>query len=186
MYIQTETTPNPKTIKFLPEQPVLARGTAEFTDAQAAKPASPLAARLLEMDGVERILLGADYIAVSVDEPARWSDLKIHILSAIADQGLSGLPVLNDDAAVESAGGTGADEDEVSAQIRELIDSRVRPMVAMDGGDIVFDRFDRGIVYLHMRGACSGCPSATATLKSGVENMLRHYVPEVLEVRPVE
>lgn len=183
MFIQTEATPNPATIKFLPGQTVLERGVAEFKDVSEAVHA-PLAKRLFALQGVEGVFLGADFVSVSKAADTDWSMLKPMVLGALMEHFSTGQPVVLE-AYYEGAGGAGPEDDEISAQIRELIETRVRPMVAMDGGDIEFERFDGGVVYLHMRGACAGCPSSTATLKIGIENMLKHFVPEVQEVRPV-
>ncbi len=184
MFIQTEETPNPQTLKFLPGQPVTGQGSVDFGDAaQAGR--SPLAQRLFNVDGVRRVFLGQDFISVSRDDNLEWHALKPLVLSAIIEHYTSGQPVLTAPAE-DSTGPDGGDgESDVVRQIRELLDTRVRPVVAQDGGDIVFDRFEEGVVYLHMQGACQGCPSSSATLKAGVENMLRHYVPEVTEVRQV-
>jgi Fe-S cluster biogenesis protein NfuA len=181
MFIQTETTPNPDAIKFIPGPAVAPGGSFDFRDADSAEK-SPLAARLFKLNGVTGVYLGGDFVSVTKGANDDWATLKPRVLAAIMDHYLSGLPVV-DAAATPTA--VNADDDEIVKQIREILDERVRPAVAMDGGDIVFDRFEHGVVYLHMRGACSGCPSSTATLKSGIENMLRHFVPEVQEVRPV-
>ncbi len=182
MFIETEATPNPATLKFLPGQPVLARGVAEFTDPEAAR-ASPLASRIFAVEGVSAVYLGADFVSVSKREGVEWHELKPAVLGAIMEHYLSGDPVLAEGVAGELEE-TGSD-DPVVAQIKELIETRVRPAVARDGGDIVFRGFERGVVYLQMRGACSGCPSSTMTLKAGIENLLRYYVPDVVEVRAV-
>jgi len=182
MFIQTEETPNPATLKFLPGREVMAGGTADFPDAAAAK-RSPLAERLFQIEGIGGVFLGSDFITVSKAADKEWYLLKPAVLGVIMEHYVSGRPLL-----LEAAGdeGAAAEEDsEVVRQIRELIDTRVRPAVAQDGGDIIFRSFEDGVVYLHMQGACSGCPSSTATLKMGIENMLRHYIPEVVEVRPV-
>lgn len=181
MFIQTETTPNPDAIKFIPGPAVAPGGSFDFRDAASAEK-SPLASRLFKLVGVTGVYLGGDFVSVTKTADDDWATLKPRILAAIMDHFLSGLPSV--DAAAEPVAST-ADESDVIKQIREILDERVRPAVAMDGGDIVFDRFEDGIVYLHMRGACAGCPSSTATLKSGIENMLRHFVPEVQEVRSV-
>jgi Fe-S cluster biogenesis protein NfuA len=181
MFIQTEQTPNPATLKFLPGREVMAKGVADFTDAERAE-ASPLARRVFEVDGVTGVFLGSDFITVTKAEGQDWYVLKPAVLGAIMEHFLSGDPVLEAELAEpEAAPG----EDELARQIRELIETRVRPAVAQDGGDIIFQGFERGVVYLHMRGSCSGCPSSTITLKNGIENLLRYYVPEVVEVRPV-
>ena len=185
MFIQTEDTPNPATLKFLPGREVMGTGTAEFSSEEAAA-ASPLAQRLFEVDGVTSIFLGADFITVAKREDKEWYLMKPAVLGVIMEHFVSGAPVMREDGAGEQAGHAGGEEDsEVVSQIKELLDTRVRPAVAMDGGDITFEGFEEGVVWLHMRGACAGCPSSTATLKMGIENMLRHYIPEVREVRPV-
>lgn len=182
MFIQTEQTPNPATLKFLPGRAVMGEGTASFADPEAAE-RSPLAQRLFRIEGVTGVFFGSDFISVSKAEEREWYLLKPSILGVIMEHFVSGQPLLTGEAAAEGAGAE--DDDEVVSQIKELLDTRVRPAVAQDGGDIVFRGFERGVVYLHMQGACSGCPSSTATLKMGIENMLRHYVPEVVEVRAV-
>jgi Fe-S cluster biogenesis protein NfuA len=180
MFIETETTPNPATLKFLPGRAVMSAGTADFPDAtQAAR--SPLAKRLFGLPGVTGVFLGADFITVAKADTTEWFELKPRVLGTIMEHFTSGEPVVTEAApvAAEEEGG------EVVAQIKELLETRVRPAVAQDGGDIVFDHYAEGVVYLQMQGSCSGCPSSTATLKAGIENMLRHYVPEVIEVRAV-
>jgi len=181
MFIQTEETPNPATLKFLPGRDVMATGTADFTSAESAG-RSPLAERLFQIEGVSGVFLGSDFITVTKDEDREWYLLKPAILGVVMEHFTAGRPILV--AAGEDLEQTGEDS-EIVMQIKELIDTRVRPAVAQDGGDIQFSRFEDGVVYLHMQGACSGCPSSTATLKMGIENMLRHYIPEVVEVRPV-
>ncbi len=185
MFIQTEQTPNPATLKFLPGRTVMDSGTADFADPEAAA-ASPLAERLFAIEGVTGIFLGGDFISVSKAEDREWYLLKPAILGVIMEHFMAGRPVLLAESGTGTAADTSDGEDsEVVLQIKELLDTRVRPAVAQDGGDIVFKGFEQGIVYLHMQGACAGCPSSTATLKMGIENMLRHYIPEVSEVRPV-
>jgi Fe-S cluster biogenesis protein NfuA len=187
MFIQTEPTPNPATLKFLPGEPVLPDGTANFSDAETAR-RSPLAERLFMVDGVTGVFLGSDFVSVSKDGSAEWQLLKPAILGVIMEHYVSGAPMLLESAkgpAGDGAVGGAEDDAEIIAQIKELIDTRVRPAVAQDGGDIIFHGYEDGIVFLEMFGACSGCPSSTMTLKSGIENMLRHYVPEVIEVRAV-
>lgn len=185
MFIQTEATPNPATLKFVPGQPVLASGTRDFREAGAAAE-SPLALRLFEIDGVTGVFFGSDFISVTKDD-GEWQHLKPAILGAIMEHYLSGAPVIEG----EESGGDSTGEDFAEADaatvntIKELLDTRVRPAVAQDGGDITFQGYREGVVYLHMRGACAGCPSSTATLKHGIENLLRHFIPEVQEVRPV-
>ncbi len=185
MFIQTESTPNPATLKFLPGQTVLEAGTADFPTAPAGAK-SPLARRIFAVDGVTGVFLGTDFVTVTKAEGVAWEHIKPAILGAVMEHFQSGQPTLEG----EAAGGDGhASHDGPDAgivsQIKELLDTRVRPAVAQDGGDITFHGFDRGIVYLHMQGACAGCPSSTLTLKMGIENLLRHYIPEVIEVRPV-
>lgn len=185
MFIQTEATPNPATVKFVPGKVVLGDGTVDFRDpAEAA--GSPLASRLFEIDGVTGVFLGSDFISVTKGD-IEWQHLKPAVLGAIMEHFMSGAPVvdasadqpeeIDDDFAPEDA--------ETVKTIKELLDTRVRPAVANDGGDIVFRGFRDGIVYLHMRGACSGCPSSTATLQGGIERLLQHFCPEVVEVRPI-
>jgi Fe-S cluster biogenesis protein NfuA len=182
MFIQTEPTPNPATLKFLPGRAVMESGTANFTEAAAAK-SSPLAERLFALEGVTGVYLGADFITVTKAADLDWLKLKPVVLAAIMDHFTSGQPVM---AGAAPAAEAAAEEDnEVVSQIKELLETRVRPAVAQDGGDIIFHSFEDGVVYLTMQGSCSGCPSSTATLKAGIENMLRHYIPEVHEVRPV-
>ena len=183
MFIQTEQTPNPATLKFLPGREIMTGGTANFTEANAAS-RSPLAMRLFALDGVTGVFLGSDFVTISKDDSADWYQLKPAVLGAIMDHFTAGLPVMEDQ---PQAGEAAAEEEdsEIVVQIKELLETRVRPAVAQDGGDIIFHRFEEGVVYLHMQGSCAGCPSSTATLKAGIENMLRHYVPEVQEVRAV-
>lgn len=186
MFIQTEATPNPATLKFLPGQQVMAAGTADFRSTESAA-RSPLAERLFMVDGVAGVFLGADFVSVTKADDKDWHVMKPALLGVIMEHFSSGRPAVLEDAGTETAETVeSAEEDrEVVAQIQELLDTRVRPAVAMDGGDIVFHGFDKGVVFLHMQGACSGCPSSTATLKMGIENMLKHYIPEVVEVRAV-
>lgn len=186
MFIQTEETPNPATLKFLPGRVVMERGTADFDSAEKAA-RSPLAESLFHIDGVARIFLGSDFITVTKSDARDWPVLKPQVLGLIMEHFSTNRPVVLEDAAAAEGASAGqeGEDDEIVTQIKELLDTRVRPAVAQDGGDIVFHSFEDGVVYLHMQGSCSGCPSSTATLKMGIENMLRHYVPEVLEVRPV-
>ena len=182
MFIQTEPTPNPATLKFLPGRKVMARGTADFPNRKDAAP-SPLALRLFDVDGVNGVFLGSDFISVTKDNGTEWPEVKPMVLAAIMEHFVSGQPVVADDQ-VESV--VAEHESETVKKIKMLLDTRIRPAVAQDGGDIIFRDFRDGVVYLRMQGACSGCPSSTATLKNGIENMLRHYVPEVLSVRAVD
>ena len=189
MFIQTETTPNPTTLKFMPGQNVMGdQPPADFPNAQAAE-ASPLASALFALDHVTGVFLGADFITVTKDD-AEWQHIKPAILTTIMDHFVAGLPVMhanasrstdNDDTAAEVSG----PDAEIIGAIKQLLDTRVRPAVAQDGGDIVFHGYTDGVVSLHMRGACAGCPSATATLKHGIENLLKHYIPSITEVRAV-
>ncbi|MBT3305952.1 MAG: NifU family protein [Alphaproteobacteria bacterium] len=182
MFIQTERTPNPATLKFLPGVPVMAAGTANFPAATEAQK-SPLAMALFGVEGINGVFLGADFITVTKGDDRDWDIMKPQILGAIMEHFQSGNAVIEDGAASPAEAG---DLEGVAVQIKELIDTRVRPAVAQDGGDIVYKGFEDGIVYLHMQGACAGCPSSTATLKNGIENMLRHYIPEVTEVRAID
>ena len=186
MFIQTEATPNPATLKFLPGRPVLENATLDMRNPLEGTK-SPLAERLFEIDGVKGVFFGSDFIAVTKDE-AEWPQIKPAILGAIMEHFMSGAPILHDG---ESATPSGDDEffdsadAETVATIKDLIETRVRPAVANDGGDITFRGFKDGVVFLHMKGACSGCPSSTATLRHGIQNLLKHYVPDVVEVRPM-
>jgi Fe-S cluster biogenesis protein NfuA len=180
MFIQTEETPNPSTLKFIPGRTVMPDGAADFRSAAAAA-RSPLARALFDIEGVNGVFLGADFVSVTKHPDGAWFGLKPAILAAILDHYTSGLPVIEPGEAVADT----AEDSEIVVQIKELLETRVRPAVAQDGGDIVFESFDDGVVYLQMHGSCSGCPSSTATLKAGIENMLRYYIPEVLEVRAV-
>lgn len=182
MFIQTETTPNPQTLKFLPGREVLGEGVREYRSAGEAA-SSPLASRLFDVNGVSGVLLGTDFVAVTKDE-IDWQHLKPAVLGAIMEHYLTGEAAIADGASEDDEGEFyDAADEEVVGMIKDLIEERVRPAVAQDGGDITFKGFKEGIVYLTMRGACSGCPSSTATLRHGIQNLLRHYVPEVEEVR---
>jgi len=184
MFIQTETTPNPATLKFLPGRTVLSQGTLDMPDRTAAAQ-SPLAMRLFEIAGVGGVFLGSDFITVT-KTGGEWHQLKPAVLGAIMEHFLSGAPVADESATAQANDEFFESADaETVAIIKDLIETRVRPAVANDGGDITFKGFKDGIVYLNMKGACSGCPSSTATLKHGIQNLLRHYVPDVVEVRPV-
>ena len=186
MFIQTEPTPNPATLKFLPGRAVLANGTLDMRDKDAAAK-SPLALRLFGIAGVSGVFFGSDFIAVT-KTAGEWQQLKPAILGAIMEHFMSGTPIVS---GAGDAPPAASDEffdtkdSETVATIKELIEARVRPAVANDGGDITFRGFKDGIVFLSMKGACSGCPSSTATLKHGIQNLLRHFVPDVTEVRPV-
>ena len=186
MFIQTEATPNPATLKFLPGRPVLETGTLDLREAEQAAQ-SPLAERLFAIAGVSGVFFGSDFITVTKNA-GEWQQLKPMILGAIMEHYMSGAPLL---AAGAEAGNSDGDEffeatdAETVATIKELLETRIRPAVANDGGDITFRGFKDGVVYLNMKGACSGCPSSTATLRHGIQNLLRHYIPDVTEVRPM-
>ena len=184
MFIQTESTPNPATLKFLPGQSVLGAGTADFPSADTAGN-SPLASRVFAVEGVAGVFLGGDFVTVTKGDATEWDVIKPAILGAIMEHFQSGQPAIEGENAASGHAEHSGEDGEIVEQIKELLDTRVRPAVAQDGGDIVFHGFDRGVVYLHMQGACAGCPSSTLTLKMGIENLLRHYIPEVTEVRPV-
>ena len=186
MFIQTEATPNPATLKFLPGRTVLPHGTLDIRDPAGAVQ-SPLAERLFGIAGISGVFLGSDFIAVTKAQ-GEWQQLKPAVLGAVMEHFMSGAPIVRD----ETATATAAEDEffeskdsETVATIKELIESRVRPAVANDGGDITFRGFKDGVVYLDMKGACSGCPSSTATLRHGIQNLLRHYIPDVIEVRPM-
>ncbi len=185
MFIQTENTPNPNTLKFLPGRDVLGDKTAFFTDTENAK-ASPLASALFVLKDIRAVFFGGDFITVTKTEAASWDVLKPQILTTVMEHYQSGLPLMaaGKPAGEKAASTYSVDEQEIVDQIIELIETRVRPAVAQDGGDIVFHSFEDGIVRLEMHGACAGCPSSTATLKNGIENMLKHYIPEVVAVEP--
>ncbi len=185
MFIQTEQTPNPATLKFIPECKVLEQGTANFQTADDAKEISPLATKLFEVNGVVGIFLGKDFISVTKSNEIQWINLKPTLLGVMIEFFNSGQPIISTDSDLpkEKEEKINSDDNEIVTQIKELLDTRVRPAVAQDGGDIIFHKYDNGIVYLSMLGACNGCPSSTATLKMGIENMLKYYIPEVIEVR---
>jgi Fe-S cluster biogenesis protein NfuA len=185
MFIETEGTPNPATLKFLPGRYVMESGTADFAAAASAA-RSPLAAALFELEGVARVFLGNDFITVTKTDEIDWPALKPQILATVMEHFVAGRPTIEGDAADQDEEDVDPADQEIVDQIKELLDTRVRPAVAGDGGDIVFRGYRDGVVRLHMQGACSGCPSSRATLKHGIENMLRHYVPEVVAVEQVE
>jgi Fe-S cluster biogenesis protein NfuA len=187
MYIQVEETPNPSTLKFIPGERVMKEGTRSFTDAEEAM-VSPLAARLFQIPGIMQVFFGKDFLSVSKEDDFDWYLLKPDVVGAIVEHFVSKQPIIIENPSLINSLNDvkeAAPLDALSSQIKELIDTRVRPAVAQDGGDIIFEAFVDGVVFLRMQGACSGCPSSTATLKSGIENMLRYYVPEVKEVRSV-
>lgn len=186
MFIQTEATPNPASLKFLPGRSVLGHGTLELRSIKEAENA-PLAQRLFEVDGVSGVFLGSDFVTVT-KEKGEWAHMKPAILGAIMDHYMSGVPAILDGVQVDGEDADeffGSEDAEIVGTIKELLDTRVRPAVANDGGDITFRGFKDGVVFLNMKGSCSGCPSSTATLKNGIENLLKHFVPEVTEVRAV-
>ena len=183
MDIQTEITPNPSSLKFLPGKIVMEKGTADFRNVEEAK-RSPFALNLFKIDGVEGVFFGSDFISITKNDNHEWQTLKPSISETIIEYYKSGAAIiLQGEEDKTSASDT--EDNEAVIKIKEILDTKVRPAVAKDGGDITFQSFDNGIVYLHMKGSCSGCPSSTATLKAGIENMLKHYVPEVREVRPI-
>jgi Fe-S cluster biogenesis protein NfuA len=183
MFIQTEDTPNPDTLKFMPGDKVLKNGSVDFCNAESSVN-SPLATRLFEIEGISRVFLSSDFISVTKESALEWNTLKSSILTGIMEHYSSGLPALNIEEDIIDDNST--DDTETIKQIKDLLETRVRPAVAMDGGDISFCSFEAGVVTLQMKGACAGCPSSTATLKMGIENMLRHYIPEVTEVKAAE
>lgn len=185
MFIETEGTPNPATLKFLPGLDVMGAGTADFATSTSAE-RSPLASAIFELPGVARVFLGGDFITVTKTDETSWTTLKPQILGAIVDHYVAGRPAVESALVAEDEEEIAPEDREIVDQIKELLDTRVRPAVAGDGGDIVFRGYREGVVRLHMQGACSGCPSSRATLKHGIENMLRHYVPEVVAVEQVD
>ena len=192
MFIQTEQTPNPATLKFLPGCEVAPAGSAEFKTAEEAKNASPLAEKIFSVAGVCGVFLGRDFISVTKTDGVEWHEIKPAVLDMVMEHFTLGHPVLLEDAAAsagddaESSHAPSELDSEIVKQIKELLDTHIRPAVARDGGDVLFDSYEDGIVYLHMKGACSGCPSSTMTLKSGVQNLLQHYIPEVIDVQAIE
>lgn len=190
MFIETETTPNPATLKFLPGEQVMASGTREFTSPEAAE-VSPLAQALFDLGDVTGVFFGRDFVSVTAAPGVEWSSLKPQVLSLLLDHFVAQAPLFTPGSAAGIAVPAEADDDfnddpadaDVIEQIKDLIETRVRPAVANDGGDIIYRGFREGVVYLQMQGACSGCPSSSATLKNGIESLLKHYVPEVSEVR---
>ena len=186
MFIQTENTPNPQTLKFLPGKVVMEEGTAFYQNIEEGSN-SPFAKRLFKVEGVEGVFFGSDFITITKAQTTNWQIMKPLILGSIMDHYNSGEEtVVKDNKKQSDSLKTDENDNDIVKQIKELLDTRVRPAVAMDGGDIIFDKYNEGIVFLQMQGACQGCPSSTATLKMGIENMLKHYIPEVREVRPVE
>lgn len=185
MFIQTQETPNPETLKFIPGCEVLPESTLHFDSPKEAV-CSPLALALFDVVGVKSVFLGSDFITITRQPDLEWHILKPSLLAVIMEHFVARRPVLNK-TITEIHTATGDEfEDEISAQIQELIDTRVRPAVAMDGGDIIFKKFEHGVVYLKLQGACSGCPSSSVTLKDGIETMLKHYIPEVIRVESMD
>ncbi len=187
MFIQTQDTPNPSVIKFLAGQTILSGRTLHIRSVDEAGK-SPLAQRLFALSGVTAVFLGEDFVSIAKDDNTDWPMLKPMIITSLMEHLATNQPILNDDADIEKTSSSqegDVEDNEIVSQIKILLEERVRPAVAQDGGDIIFDHFEDGIVYLQMRGACAGCPSSTMTLKSGIENMLKHYIPEVTEVRAV-
>lgn len=190
MFIQTETTPNPATLKFLPGREVLREGTADLRDPETAAAASPLAGRLFAVPGVTGVFFGYDFVTVTKADGPEWQHLKPAILGAIMEHFMTGQPVMTTTRESRDEADAGEEfydkaDEEIVLTIKELLDTRVRPAVAQDGGDITFRGYENGIVFLNMKGACAGCPSSTATLKHGIQNLLRHFVPEVQQVEQV-
>jgi len=191
MFIQTEATPNPATLKFLPGKEVLVDGTADFRDAASAAEASPLAGKLFSIHGVTGVFFGYDFVTVSKNDELEWQHLKPAILGAIMEHFMSGAPVMAHGGQAAADRADEAEEfydkadEEIVLTIKELLDTRVRPAVAQDGGDITFRGYENGTVFLNMKGSCAGCPSSTATLKHGIQNLLKHFVPEVQQVEQV-
>lgn len=183
MFIQTEATPNPNTLKFLPGREVMGSSVRDFPTPQSAE-ASPLAKRLFTVEGVTGVFFGSDFITITKSD-VEWQHLKPAILGAIMEHFQSGAPLVAEETTDDGHESHDGTDGELVDQIKELLDTRVRPAVAQDGGDITFHNYEDGVVYLHMRGACAGCPSSTMTLKHGIENLLKHYIPEVTGVEAV-
>ena len=183
MDIQTEFTPNPSSLKFLPGKTVMEKGTADFRNVEEAK-RSPFALNLFKIDGVEGVFFGSDFISITKGDGHEWPTLKPSISETIIEHYKSGAAIILQ-GEEDKTDTSNTEDNEAVIKIKEILDTKVRPAVARDGGDITFQSFDNGIVYLHMKGSCSGCPSPTASLKAGIENMLKHYIPEVREVRPI-
>ena len=181
--MQIELTPNPSSQKFLPGKTVMEKGTADFRNVDEAK-RSPLALNLFKIDGVKGVFFGSDFISITKSDNHEWQMLKSSISETIIEYYKSGAAIMPQEEE-DKTGTSNTEDNEAVIKIKEILDTKVRPEVARDGGDITFQSFDNGIVYLHMQGSCAGCPSSTATLKAGIENMLKHYIPEVREVRPV-
>ena len=184
MFVQTEITPNPLTLKFIPGRIVMDNGTLFYKNIEEAKD-SPFAKKLFNIEGIEGVFFGSDFITITKKQEVNWDTLKPLVLGVISDFYSSNEKIIKKSESNQNQKKELSKDTDIVKKIKELIETRVRPAVAMDGGDIIFEKFESGIVYLHMQGSCAGCPSSTATLKSGIENMLKHYVPEVSEVKPV-
>ena len=184
MFVQTEITPNPLTLKFIPGRIVMDDGTLFFKNIEEGKD-SPFAKKLFNIEGIEGVFFGSDFITITKKQEVNWDTLKPLVLGVISDFYSSNEKIIKKSESNQNQKKESSKDTDIVKKIKELIETRVRPAVAMDGGDIIFEKFESGIVYLHMQGSCAGCPSSTATLKSGIENMLKHYVPEVSEVKPV-
>lgn len=185
MFIQSEVTPNPNTLKFIPDGlVVLENGTAEFKNSEEATK-SKLAIELFKIKGVSAVFFGHDFITITKDKTTNWSEIKTEILATIMDFFLSGQKILDELKETKPVEANNQEDSQIVSQIKELIEIKVRPAVAMDGGDIIYRDFVDGIVYLELKGSCSGCPSSTITLKNGIENMLKHYIPEVTAVEQI-
>ena len=185
MFVQTEITPNPLTLKFIPGRIVMDDGTLFFKNIEEAKD-SPFAKKLFNIEGIEGVFFGSDFITITKKQEVNWDTLKPLVLGVISDFYSSNEKIIKKSESNQNQKKELSKDTDIVKKIKELIETRVRPAVAMDGGDIIFEKFESGIVYLHMQGSCAGCPSSTATLKMGIENMLKHYVPEVQEVRPID
>ncbi len=186
MFIQTEETPNPASLKFIPDGNIVSeKSNFEFKNKEAALEKSELAAKIFDIKGVESVFLGRDFITVNKAESVDWKEIKTEIMAEIVDFYVLGKKVVKDDATIQNQGEINEDDDEIVKQIKELLEIKVKPAVAMDGGDVVFRGFEDGIVKLELKGSCSGCPSSTITLKQGIESMFKHYIPEVEAVEQV-
>jgi Fe-S cluster biogenesis protein NfuA len=187
MFIRTENTPNPSTLKFIPDGKIIVEnGTIGFKNQKQASTKSPLALQLFEIKGIKALLFGYDFITITKTDDIEWQQIKAEIQATIMDFFVVGKPIFYDQNKKDSKEQSSEDDNEIVKQIKELIEIKVRPAVAMDGGDIIFHSFEDGIVKLILKGSCSGCPSSTITLKNGIENMLKHYIPEVVAVEQVE
>lgn len=182
--VQPVATPNPRSLKFLTDRTLVAQGSVDCRDPETAR-RSPLAMALFELEGVSGVFLCQNFVTVSADDDQRWSQLKLEVVASMQRFLASGEPVLDPAALAAERSSNAGDDGTIEQQIREILDTQIRPAVAMDGGDIIFDRYEGGVVHLRMQGACGGCPSSTATLKMGIENRLRHLIPQVERVEAV-